>query len=64
MTFWWVGSTKTAGNSFVLGSTWQGRTGQDEEERELDVMLTLDSELWGRLPQPDPAGVYRSKLRH
>lgn len=47
MTFWWVGRTKTAGNSFVLGSTWQGRRGQGEEVGELEVILTLDPELWG-----------------
>lgn len=64
MTFWWVGRTKTAGNSFVLGSTWQDRRGQDEEAGDLEVMLSVDSEPWGRLPQLDPAGVYGSKLRH
>lgn len=42
MTFWWVGRTKTAGNSFVLGSTWQGRRGQGGEKGELQVVLTQD----------------------
>ena len=64
MTFWCVGRTKTAGNSFVLGSTWEGRRGQGEEEDELEVVLTLDPQLGSQLPQPDAAGVYRSKLRH
>lgn len=56
MTFWLVGRTKTAGKSFVLGSTWQGRRGQGEEG-ELDVVLTLEPKLWGSSPHPDPAGV-------
>lgn len=57
MTFWCVGRTKTAGNSFVLGSTWQGRRGQGEEEDALEVGLTVDPKLWIRLPQPDPVVV-------
>lgn len=56
-----MGRTKTAGNSFVLGSTWQGKRGQGAEEDELEVVLTLDPKLWNELPQADPAGAYRSK---
>lgn len=40
-TFWLVGRTKTAGNSFVLGSTWQGRKGQGVRDGGLEALWTL-----------------------